>query len=149
MGTKDKTLFELLGEMQHVALSVKDTEEAVKYFSKMGVEFGDITIGERPDATLRGKPSPHRLKQAMSKNIKPNFQITQIWDGNSSQREFFETKGLGVHHICYNVDDLQETVAKFKELGIDVLQESKALGYCFMDTSKICGCVIEIVQRRR
>ena len=148
MGTKDKTIFELLGEMQHVAISVKDTEEAVKYFSKMGVKFGDINIGARPDATLRGKPSPHRLKQAMSTNIRPNFQITQIVDGTSSQREFYETKGLGVHHLCYNVDNLEETVAKFKELGIDVLQESKALGYRFMDTSKICGFVIEIVQRR-
>ena len=149
MGNKEKTIFELLGEMQHVALSVKDTDEAVNYFSKMGVEFGDISIGARPDVILRGKPSPHRLKQAMSKNVRPNFQITEIVDGSSSQREFFEAKGLGVHHLCYNVDDLQETVAKFKELGIDVLQESKALGYCFMDTSKICGCVIEIVQRKR
>lgn len=148
MGKKDETIAELLGEMQHCCIVVKDVEETVKHFSKMGFEFADIRTDEimRPDTTLRGKPCPHRLKQAFSKNTKPAFQITEVFEGSPNQKEFIEAKGPGVHHICYSVDDLDVVVAKFKKLGINVLQAGST--WRFMDTSNMCGCIIEIIQRK-
>ena len=150
MVKKEKTLADvLLREMDHFCIVVKDIEEAVRYFSKMGIEFGDIELRVRsPDVnptTLRGKLITYTLKVVKSKNTKPTLELEDVVEGRPLQKEFIEAKGQGVQHVCYYTEDLEVAIANFKELGIGVLQRPVAPHtWAMMDTAKMCGFHIEI-----
>lgn len=149
MGKEEKTLAELLGEMEHFCIVVEDIEEAVRYFSKMGFEFGDIKIRARsPDenpVTLRGKPITYKLKAVVARNTKPALELEEVVEGSPIQKEFIEARGHGVQHVCYYTPDIEVVIAKFKELGIDVIQRPlDPHRWAMMDTDRMCGFNIEI-----
>jgi len=149
MGQEEKTLAELLGDMEHYSMVVEDIEEAVKYFSAMGYKFGDIEIRARsPDnnpTMLRGKPITYTLKAAVARNTKPALELQEVVEGEPTQKELLDTKGPCVHHLGHLVTDMEVVIARFKELGIDAIQQPmERHRWAMMDTVDMCGTYIEI-----
>lgn len=48
--------------------------------------------------------------------------------GNESLQRFLDKRGPGLHHICYEVDDLPGTLASLKAAGVRLIDEAPRLG---------------------
>jgi methylmalonyl-CoA/ethylmalonyl-CoA epimerase len=48
--------------------------------------------------------------------------------GNASLERFLETRGPGLHHVCFEVDDLPATLAALKAAGVRLVDETPRVG---------------------
>jgi len=66
------------------------------------------------------------------------------------ESDMHEEKGEGIHHIGFDVKDMDEKIKLSKELGIDILQTGRtpAGGFAYLNTEKIGGVIFELIQRK-
>jgi methylmalonyl-CoA/ethylmalonyl-CoA epimerase len=48
--------------------------------------------------------------------------------GNASLERFLENRGPGLHHVCFEVDDLRGALATLKAAGVRLIDETPRLG---------------------
>jgi methylmalonyl-CoA/ethylmalonyl-CoA epimerase len=48
--------------------------------------------------------------------------------GNASLERFLEARGPGLHHVCFEVDDLPATLAVLKAAGVRLVDETPRVG---------------------
>lgn len=48
--------------------------------------------------------------------------------GNAGLERFLETRGPGLHHVCFEVDDLPGTLASLQAAGVRLIDETPRLG---------------------
>jgi methylmalonyl-CoA/ethylmalonyl-CoA epimerase len=94
----------LLRRLDHVAVAVRDTDEALRYFcDRLGLR---VASAEELD-------SPHvRLTYLDAGNA--YIQLVQPLERNADLARWLDDHGEGLHHVCFGVDDV---VAAARELG--------------------------------
>lgn len=145
-----------LSKLCQIGVVVKDIDEAIDYYTST-FDLGPFrtTLIERHGAIVRGKPTDYKIKLAFAQMGNIQLELIQILEGETIQSEFLRTRGEGLHHIAFLVDDLEAEIAKWGRKGIKVLQRSKPPatpeegGYAYMDTGKVGGVIFELVQQRR
>ncbi len=65
---------------------------------------------------------------------------------------FLAEKGPGIHHIAYSVDDIESTLARLKDQGVRLVDETPRVGLggskiAFVHPKSTFGVLSEIVQR--
>ncbi len=48
--------------------------------------------------------------------------------GNESLQRFLDARGPGLHHVCFEVDDLPAALASLKAAGVRLIDETPRLG---------------------
>ena len=146
----------------HVAFTVPDLEEAVRFFVQaLGAE--ELYRSSRgPDAQFMPEnfdvPSDARLTLVMLR-MPPNLNV-ELFEWNSSDRrtEHPRHSDAGGHHLCFVVDDVDEAVAVLRSIpGVRVLGDRKEVAG---DSPRVAGnrwtyfltpwgLLMEIVDRSR
>ena len=132
----------------HVAVVVKDMDKAIQHFSSLGI--GPFERGNWPhiiEHVVRGKPCYARNKVRLAPMGSAGLELIQPLEGETIQREFLQTKGEGVHHLGFLVDDLDKEVDNLIKRGIKVVQSgrrAKAGGHAFIEVG---GIILELTQR--
>lgn len=67
---------------------------------------------------------------------------------------FLAEKGPGIHHIAYSVDDIESALARLKDQGVRLVDETPRVGLggsmiAFVHPKSTFGVLSEIVQRSR
>lgn len=134
----------ILGELNHVAIVVPDLEAAASRYRDI---FGARVSGE--------VPLPDHGVVTVFVEL-PNTKIELLHPlGNSSPvRSFLERYPTGgIHHICYEVDDLDEARERLEQAGARVLGDGKpSLGahgkpVLFLHPKDFDGTLIELEER--
>jgi hypothetical protein len=100
-------------------------------------------------ATYRGRDTKFSIKIGISRCFSTSIEIFQWLSGDSTYKEFVDSQKEGLHHFGVFVDDVQKYVDAFQKEGIDVVQSGTfppRLKYAYMDTVKIFGAVIELME---
>ncbi|MFC1948767.1 VOC family protein [Chloroflexota bacterium] len=113
----------------HMAMVVKDMDEAIKRFEKIGVgPFPPFLGGPEgmpvTGKTVWGEPSDYDmdLRVAKSQFGGIGFELIQPLKGPSIYDEFLEKTGGGYHHLAYAVGDLDAAIAEMAKAGFKVVQ---------------------------
>ena len=63
--------------------------------------------------------------------------------------DFLEEKGEGIHHIGFDVDEIEKKIDICKDYGIKIMQggERKGGKFAYLDTRAIGGIICELIQR--
>lgn len=132
---------------------VRDLDEAVDYYQSLGIgPFGteflidratlytDLKVSRPGDMTAKLK-----FKTVQMGPIK--FELIQPIEGNSFQKEFLDTRGEGVVNLSFNVDNLEEEMAKLIKEGIPVILSATAERYsiAIFDTCKIGNFYMQLI----
>jgi methylmalonyl-CoA epimerase len=132
----------MIKKLDHVALAVKDTDEAAALFSKL---FG-FEVTELHEDTAAG------FKSTMISNGEISFELLQPGAPDSMIQKFIEKRGVGLHHISIQVDDLNAEMNRLKGLGVQFLSEEPAtVNGCrilFIHPRSANGLLIELNQRK-
>ena len=145
MGTKQ------FRRVTQVGIIVKNIEEARAAWAKL-LDVAEPPIvetagWESSHMTFKGKPSEGRAKLAFFRLENISVELIQPIGGPSTWQGFLEEHGSGIHHIAFNVENLDETLDKFKSMGIEIEQKGDYEGGCYtyIDSRAKLGGVIEIL----
>jgi len=145
---KKKRIGELLSRFHHVGLVVKNLDEAVEYYEALGIgPFWPSNL-VHIDRKVYGKPVTdvkNIVKATKMGSI--GIELVQPVSGESPQRKFLESRGEGINHIAFIVDDIEEATSMMVEAGFNVISSSKnegGGGMAFFDTDKVGGVQIEL-----
>lgn len=143
----EKSLFT---KLDHVGVVVRDMGCAVKHYQFLGIgPFEPSTLGST-DRKLRGKPADdihQEVRKAMIGQL--GLQLIRPISGESPQKEFLESKGEGINHIAFLVDNLDEAVAKMVKKGYKIIYSAKYTkggGEVYLDTAEVGGFYIQLFQ---
>jgi len=138
-----------------VGIMVRDIEEArFAWAQLLGVEQPPIveTEGwESTHMTFKDTPSNGRAKLAFFKLENIIIELIQPIGGPSTWQGFLAEHGDGIHHIAFNIQDLEATLERLEEMGIGVEQRGDYKGGCYVyaDSKGKLGATIELLHSHR
>lgn len=128
--------------LSHLGVAVKDLKEAREFYRTVfGVESGEPMVGG--GGTVRA--SLIELENATIELLEPIGTEGAI-------AKFLEKRGEGIHHICYEVDDINAEIALLKTKGIEALGKpmpgAEGLS-AFLHPKGTRGVLVELVQKTK
>ena len=130
-----------LTEIDHVAIAVNDLEAAIAYYADT---FGaTVTHRERIDSD--------GVEEALIKVADSYIQLLTPTRDDSPVAKYLASKGEGIHHVGYRVDDCAETLQSVKDHGGKVIDQaprpgSRGTTVAFVHPKAAFGTLIELVQ---
>lgn len=133
----------MLEKIDHVGIAVRNLEQATARY-----------------AALLAAPPQHveevasqRVTVAMFEVGESRVELLAATSPDSTIAKFLEARGEGIHHICFKVDDLDTTLARLRQEGLEVLPEAGTLGaegsrIAFLHPHSAAGVLIELVEKR-
>jgi methylmalonyl-CoA/ethylmalonyl-CoA epimerase len=138
-----------IGKILQIGVVVKNLEDAVEYYSKhFGLGPWRTRVAEHlPYAVVRGIKTPYTCKLAFTEIPPLQLELIEVTEGPSIQLDHLESKGEGIHHLQYRVDNLEEEIVNYEAHGFKVLQEmrGKEGGFAYMSSDRVGGIIFEIV----
>lgn len=122
----------------HIGICVKDSEEAVRYYTK---NF---------DATLEKQveyPDLGQLSTYLKLNDGQCLEVMSPIGDTGVVAEFLAKKGEGFHHLSLKSDSWEETVAGFEAEGYRIV--GKGDGYAFLHPKSALGILYEICREEK
>ena len=130
-----------MNKIEHIGIAVKSLESSNQLFAKL---FGE----------------PHYKTESVdSEGVKTSFfkaginkiELLEATNPDSPIAKFIEKKGEGIHHIAFNVDDIEEEVKRLSEEGFVILNKTPKKGadnkrVVFLHPKTTNGVLIELCQ---
>jgi len=141
--------------LEQIGLVVKDMDKALERFSVLG--FGPFKAKVLPPGVkewVKGKPMRADVKVMATTLGNVELELCQPLSGDSPHRDYLTSKGEGIQHVLFTVENLQEEIDRLTALGCSVLlrasfgddESSGGLAYIDLDAS---GLIVELAQRPR
>jgi methylmalonyl-CoA/ethylmalonyl-CoA epimerase len=78
-------------------------------------------------------------------------ELVQPTSDTSGMARYMDRRGPGLHHICFEVDDLEATLAQLRETDIRLINEEPVTGAggkkaAFVHPKSASGVLVELVQ---
>jgi methylmalonyl-CoA/ethylmalonyl-CoA epimerase len=128
-------------KFDHIGAVVRDVDKTVEYYQSLGI------VDEATDrVTMEGKKA-----KLIGRFIHIGSLLSELWQpvrGETIQQEFLNSRGEGVNHIAFHVDDLDREKEKMAEKGIPVVFTVRdENGYmAYFDARKVGNVLIELIQ---
>lgn len=132
----------MIKKIDHIGIIVPDVEESVKLFRDgMGMRY--LRMEHLPD--WKCKVAFFQCGEVLIELVEPT--------GESDGMKFLQERGGGIHHIAYEVDDIDEAYASAKE-NFAVKTEKPVPGagdsrVFFLDEKTISNVVTEYVELKK
>ncbi len=81
-----------------------------------GIHFGP------EDCTLHGQPADFTVHVSLGYIGDLQLEIIQPVSGESIYTEFLSSSPAGLHHLCFEVEDMEAALARAAEAGVEVVQ---------------------------
>lgn len=133
----------MIKKIDHIAIAVNDLEqEIIRYRDVLGFEFhGTETVEEQ------------KVKVAFFQVGDVHIELTAPTQEDSPVGKFIAKRGTGIHHISYEVDNIDEQIADFQEKGIQMIdcQPRDGAGnarIAFAHPKSFSGVLTELKQKK-
>ena len=128
-------------KLHHIGFVVKDLSATLNTFEQI--------LGFKPVS----KPFLDKVQQVNEIFIKTESVLIQLFEPvskDSPVRNFLKKHGEKLHHLCFEVDDLNKTLQDLKSKGIKVIWEP-FVGFdnrrvAFLDPQQLRGLLVELVE---
>jgi methylmalonyl-CoA/ethylmalonyl-CoA epimerase len=130
-----------MNKVEHIGIAVNSVKLAGEIYSKLlntPVYKTEIVESEAVEtAFLQSGPNKIELLQALN--------------NDSAIAKFISKKGEGIHHIAFEVDDIEAEMERLKAEGFVLLNDKPKLGadnklVCFVHPKSANGVLIELCQ---
>lgn len=134
-----------------IGIVVKNIDETVKFYKDV-FGFGpfEIRYVDYPTATYYGKTAGYRGKRGFFYMGPIQIELIELVDGKTIHEDFLKTKGEGLNHIAFQVENLEEAKKKAENSGLHVIQgfsRPDNSGFAYIDSDKVGGVIFELIQR--
>ena len=127
--------------INHVCLAVRDIEATIAFYQNV-LGAGNAEVEEISDQGVLAS----LLRVGGSQ-----LELIQPTDPEGGVARFIERKGEGMHHICFEVEDIQGTLDGLNAEGIELIDQTPRAGLsgtiAFLHPRATGGVLIELVDQ--
>lgn len=128
--------------LDHIAIAVDDLPEGIRRFAE---DFGLSLAGTEAVPSEATETAFFPIRGTQIELISP------IEPGAGSVARSLEKRGPGIHHICFQTDDIEADMARLKEKGYRLLSEEPRPGahgtrVVFIHPRSTGGVLIELAE---
>ena len=132
----------MLGKIEHIALAVANLDAAVKHYS----DVWGLEVSHRERVEDQG------VEEAMLPLGESYLQLLGPTGPDTTVGRFVAKRGEGLHHIAYEVDDLEGSLEELKEKGVELIDEAPRVGgrghmVAFVHPRGNHGLLVELIQK--
>jgi len=130
-----------VNKIEHIGIAVKDLERSNLLFEK-----------------LLGK-AHYKIEEVVSEGVKTSFfiagpnkiELLEATNDDSPIAKFIKNRGEGLHHIAFEVDDIEAEIERLKTEGFEVLNMKPKKGadnklVAFLHPKSTNGVLVELCQ---
>jgi methylmalonyl-CoA epimerase len=131
----------VFNRIDHIGVAVEDLDAALALYER---DYA-MTLVHRETVTAQGV-------EAVLLDVGENHvELLAPTGPDTPVGKFLAKKGPGMHHVAYQVDDIESTLAALKEAGLRLIDETPRTGIrnsrvAFLHPSTAGGLLTEIVQ---
>jgi methylmalonyl-CoA/ethylmalonyl-CoA epimerase len=131
----------MLKRIDHIAIAVTNIEEAAKFYQNvLGLNLSGVEV-----------VTAQKTRVGFFKIGESNVELVQPAEPDSPLLKFLETKGPGIHHICFEVDDVETEVKAYLEKGATLIDQKPRPGahntkVAFVHPKSSSGVLIELCE---
>ena len=127
--------------LNHVCIAVRDIDASLAFYGQLfGVE--DAEVVDLEDQAVRA---------ALVAVGGSQLEFIQPTDPEGAVARFIERRGEGLHHICFEVDDLPDKLDRLDAKGVRLIDRVPREGLsgtiAFLHPGSTQGVLIELVDR--
>ena len=131
-------------KLSHIGIAVKDLGSASKVFSRL-LNIEHVETEEVPDQQVR---------LAFFHVGNTSVELTESTSPESAIAMFIEKRGEGVHHLSFEVDDINAELSRLKAEGFQLIDEKPRIGaggylIAFIHPKSTNGVLVEISQKAK
>lgn len=130
-----------MNKIEHIGIAVKDIKASNKLFEK-----------------LFGKPQ-YKIEEVISEGVNTSFfkvgvnkiELLEATHEDSPIAKFIKTRGEGIHHIAFEVDDIEKEIVRLEKEEFVILNKKPKKGadnklVVFLHPKSTNGVLIELCQ---
>lgn len=130
-------------KIEHIGIAVKDFSVSIPFFEKLlNAPCYKTELVET-----------EQVRTAFFQTGETKIELLESTTPDGVIAKFIEKKGEGMHHIAFEVADIEAEIARLKEQGFVLLQDAPRKGadnkwVVFLHPKSTGGVLIEICQER-
>jgi methylmalonyl-CoA/ethylmalonyl-CoA epimerase len=130
-----------VNQINHVAVVVDDMEKALAFWRDgLGMDLHELRDVPAEKSQVAFLPLPGS-----------EVELVQPTTDDSGIAKYLAKRGPGMHHICLEVDDIDEMMTQLKTKGIRLINEEPRTAvdgkrYAFVHPESTCGVLVELYQ---
>jgi methylmalonyl-CoA/ethylmalonyl-CoA epimerase len=131
----------MLNRIYHLGYAVEDIEAASRFYSEnFGVEPGETELVEEQHVVA----TTFSVGESMIELVQPTRPDSPVG-------RFLERRGEGVHHVAYEVEDIEAALRELKRSGVELVDEEPRVGaggtrVAFVHPKSAFGVLTELVE---
>ena len=132
----------MIARIDHIGIAVQSVNDALQFFeSALGMNLDHVALEEGG-----------RTEVAFLPVGGAEVELVEPKDTDSGLAKFLAKRGEGIHHICFEVDDIDAALARLKENGAQLIDETPRVNangtqYAFIHPKSAHGVLIELYQK--
>lgn len=128
-------------KLEHIGIAVKDLNNSTQLFEQL---FGK---------------SNYKIETVESENVSTSFfqigeskvELLEATHADSAIAKFIEKKGEGIHHLAFEVSDIQAEMKRLEAEGFELINKEPKQGadnklVCFLHPKSSNGVLVELCQ---
>jgi methylmalonyl-CoA epimerase len=132
----------MIKKIDHVAIAVKSLDEALQLY--------DNLFGAKP-TKIETLPQQGVKAALLPMADGGEIELLEPIDPQSGVAKFIESRGEGIHHICLEVDDVDEELSSLANKGVQLIDKQGRPGLAgkvgFLHPKSTKGVLIELAQK--
>lgn len=139
--------------ISHVGMVVRDMDRAVKHYESLGIgpfesfndfNFREMEAGGKP---LKYEDIPHKICTAKMGSV--TLELIQPVAGEFIWTEFLNTRGEGINHFGFIVEDIDKEEAEMVKKGLKIVfrfRFTNGGGATYFDATESGGLMFELLE---
>ena len=128
--------------IEHLGIAVNSIDESAPFWKHV------LNISHRSTETVE--------QEAVTTDIydtgKGKVELLESLNPDSLIQKFIEKRGPGIHHVCFEVDDIKSAINELKENNIIVLNDEPTIGaegykIVFIHPKSTGGVLVELAEK--
>lgn len=136
----------------HIAIVVKDIQSVLENYCRLfRMEMPRVKLTGAPEdakVEYRGLPTLTRAKQGFLQFGNLRVEFLEPDEQESTWKEYLDKHGNIVHHIAFNVDNMEAAVSLLAEEEMPLIQKGAYNGgkYAYIGSEDRLGVMLELLQ---
>lgn len=130
-----------MNKVEHIGIAVKSLAVSIPLFAKI----------LNTNCYKTEKVESEKVSTAFFRTGETKVELLESLEPNGVIARFIEKKGEGMHHLAFEVENIEEEMVRLREEGFIFINETAKRGadnklVCFLHPKKTNGVLIEICQ---
>ena len=128
--------------IEHIGIAVKDLDTSAPFWSHV------LNIEHKGTETVKDQGVLTDIYDTKQGKV----ELLQSLGDDTPIGKFLSKNGPGVHHVCFEVDDINQAINELNELNINILSDHPTIGaegykVVFIHPKSTGGVLVELAEK--